>query len=447
MKKRTKIILIILAIIIVGVGIFAYNVYKMVMGSEDLSGKLDELPNEKSASGLILSGNSDWTNWRGVNFDGKSNFIGLKTDWSKGLKKLWQVDYLCQGDATATWSAPVVKGNRLIVQGRDNERDLVFCINTDDGKTIWMSSYKSNAETAHGPGARATAFIDDNRVYTFGRSGDVVCWNIENGKEIWHKSVKDLGGVEPQWGHSATPLVYKNMLIVQGGGKSLVIAYDKMNGDVLWKSMEGDAGYSATIPFAIEGDTTLLVYHGKGLSCLIHDSGKELWQVPWETEYGVNATTPIVSRNVIFHTSAYGMGGEAIEATKDGYKVLWKNDVISAQHSDPVLIDGYLYCYAGESNRNKGLFKCVELLTGKEMWATDAIGQGTITYVDSHIICLDLKGNIYLVKPKEDKFEKVGEIKNAIEDVGNLVWTVPVVANGKLYLRYLQRLVCYDISN
>ena len=446
MKKRTKIILIILSILIISAGIFAYNVYQMVMGSEDLSGKIDELPSEKSVSNLIQSGNSDWTNWRGVNFDGKSNFVGLKTDWSKSLKKLWQIDYLCQGDATATWSAPVIKGNRLVISGRDNDSDLVFCINTDDGKVIWMSSYKSLAETSHGPGARATAIIDESRVYTFGRSGDVVCWNLDNGTEIWHKNVNELGGIEPQWGHSATPLILDDKLIVQGGGKSLVIAYNKINGNVLWKSMEGDAGYSASVPFVIENDSTILVYHGKALSCLEAESGNELWRVPWETEYGVNATTPIISGNIIFHTSAYGMGGEAIEATKDNYKVLWKNDVISAQHSDPILIDGYLYCYAGESLRNKGLFKCVELQTGKEMWSSDQIGQGTITFVDGHIICLDLKGNLYLIKPNNEKFEKIGELKNAIEDVGNLAWTVPVVANGKLYLRYLQRLVCYDIS-
>ncbi|OFX57840.1 MAG: hypothetical protein A2046_09130 [Bacteroidetes bacterium GWA2_30_7] len=447
MKKRTKIILLILTLVIIGIGFYGYSIYNMVMGSEDLSGKLDELPSEKSANQIIQSGDSDWLNWRGSNFDGKSNFKGLKTNWSNGLDKLWQIDYLCQGDVSAAWSAPVVKGNRLLITGRDNENDLVFCINTDDGKMIWLGKYKSQAETSHGQGARATAFIDSSMVYTFGRSGDVVCWNIDDGKMIWHKNVKEVGGVEPQWGHSATPLILDNKLIIQGGGKSLVIAYNKITGEIIWKSMEGDAGYSASIPFVNGNDTTILIYHAKGLSCILPETGKELWRVPWETEYGVNATTPIVSGNIIFHTSAYGMGCEAIETTKDGYKVLWKNDVISAQHSDPVLIDGYLYGYAGESLRNKGLFKCIELQTGKEIWSSDQIGQGTIAYIDGHLICLDLKGSLYLVKPNNSKLEKIAEIKNALEDVGNLAWTVPVVANGKLYLRYLQRLVCYDLTN
>jgi hypothetical protein len=30
-------------------------------------------------------------------------------------------------------------------------------------------------------------------------------------------------------------------------------------------------------------------------------------------------------------------------------------------------------------------------------------------------------------------------------DVTNPSWTIPVVANGKLYVRYLQKLICYNL--
>ena len=139
------------------------------------------------------------------------------------------------------------------------------------------------------------------------------------------------------------------------------------------------------------------------------------------------------------------MGCEAIKVTKKGYTVLWKNKVMEAQHSDPILIDGYIYGYSGESARNVGQFKCLELSTGKEMWSTDVIGQGTTTYSDGYLICQNLKGDIFLIKPEPAGFKKIGEIKSAIADVKNPAWTVPVIANGKLYLRYLQQLVCYQI--
>jgi outer membrane protein assembly factor BamB len=140
------------------------------------------------------------------------------------------------------------------------------------------------------------------------------------------------------------------------------------------------------------------------------------------------------------------MGCEALKVTKNGYTILWKNNAIEAQHSDPILIDGYLYGYSGQSTRNSGQFKCIELSSGKQMWSTSALGQGTTTYVDGRLICQDLKGNLFLINPDPSGFKKAGEIKSAINDVINPSWTVPVVANGRLYLRYLQQLVCYQLD-
>ena len=446
MKKRTKIILGIASVVLLIAFYFGYQIYQMIMGSEPLSGRQETIPTKTTSLPPLTKGTADWPNWRGVNFEGKSATTGIKTDWSTGLIKLWNVNYLCQDKSTAAWSTPVVQGNRLIVPGRDRKNDLVFCINADNGDLIWTGSYEAVAASSHGPGSRATPFIDNDRIYTFGRSGDLVCWQLEDGKLLWRKNVKDAGGAEPSWGFSTTPLVFEDKVIVQGGGKALVIAYDKLTGDIRWKSMEGEVGYAAAITMNIENETKLLIYHGKGLSCLNPSDGIPLWTAPWPTEYCVNATTPIVHNDVIFHTSGYKMGCEALKVTKSGYSVLWKNNNMEAQHSDPVLIDGYIYGYSGESGRNVGQFKCLELSTGKEMWSTNSIGQGTTTFADGHLICQDVKGNLFLIKPDPSAFNKVGEIKSALEDVKNPAWTVPVIANGKLYLRYMQQLVCYKLD-
>ena len=445
MKRSAKIIILVVILLFVVIGYMGYKMYQSIMGSEPLTGKLDNIPSAVQSVPPLTTSESDWTNWRGPNFEGKSTTKGIQTNWTNGLNQLWSVNYLCQNQGTAAWSSPVIQGNRLVIPGRDEKNDLLFCINSETGELIWKGSYEAEASSSHGPGPRATPFISEGMVYTLGRSGDLVCWQLEDGKMLWRKNVKQEGGEEPQWGYSTTPLVLDNKVIVQGGGKALVIAYDKLTGDVLWKSMEGDAGYAATIPMTIDNDVKLLIYQGTGLSSLNASDGKHLWTAPWATEYGVNATTPIVYDDLIFHTSGYKKGCEALKVTDNGYTVLWKSNVIEAQHSDPILIGGYLYGYSGESSRNDGQFKCVELTTGKEMWSTNEIGQGTATYADGHIICMDIKGNLFLVKPDPSKFIKAGEIKKAIKDVKNPAWTVPVIANGKLYLRYLQQLVCYNL--
>jgi outer membrane protein assembly factor BamB len=446
MKRTVKIILVVIPILLILGGYFGYQVYKSIMGSEPLTGKQENIPAKMNPTPPVTSDIADWPNWRGTNFEGKSVTKEIQTEWSKGLKKRWSVNYLCQDQATASWSSPVIQGNRLIIPGRDENNDLLFCLNADTGELIWSGSYEAKSGSSHGPGPRATPFINENRVYTFGRSGDLVCWQLEDGKLLWRKNVKDEGGVEPTWGYSTTPLVLDNKVIVQGGGKALVIAYDKLTGDLIWKSMEGEVGYAAAITMNIQNEIKLLIYHGTGLSCLNPIDGKLLWTAPWITDYGVNATTPIISGDIVFHTAGYKMGCEALKVSKDSYSVLWKSHAMEAQHSDPILIDGYLYGYSGESSRINGQFKCIELTTGKEMWSTDQIGQGTTTFVDGYLICLDIKGNLYLVKPDPKSFRKLGEVKSALADVKNPAWTVPVVANGHLFLRYLQQLVCYQLN-
>jgi outer membrane protein assembly factor BamB len=172
------------------------------------------------------------------------------------------------------------------------------------------------------------------------------------------------------------------------------------------------------------------------------EDGKELWRAPWEFE--MNATTPAVMENIVFHTS-FTMGCQALEFSAESYSVLWKNEAISAHHSDPIIIGEFIYGYSGFSGRNKGTFNCVELRTGNVMWSTKEIGQGTTAYVDGHLICMDVKGNLFLVNPDPESFQLIGKIENALGDVKYQAWTVPVIANGRVYLRYLQKLACYNL--
>ncbi len=252
----------------------------MTSASEKLTGKLELIPEASKKIPPLTIGEADWPAWQGLNFDGKSNYTGIKTDWSDGLKKLWHVDYLCQDNSTVSWSAPVVQGNRLVIPGRDKKNDLVFCLNANNGNLIWVGSYLAETGTSHGPGARATPFIDEDRLYTFGRGGDLVCWQLLDGKMLWRKNVKDEGGEEPEWGLSSSPIVFENKVIVQGGGDALVIAYDKISGETIWKSMKGHAGYSASTLMILDETPYLLVYHAMGLSCLDPQNGKNIWTVP-----------------------------------------------------------------------------------------------------------------------------------------------------------------------
>ncbi|MFC1490238.1 PQQ-binding-like beta-propeller repeat protein [Candidatus Latescibacterota bacterium] len=436
----------VLAVIIAILTVVYWPSISILKGTQGLSGTMDTIPKVSSAEQKPLTdGTADWISWQGSNLDNRSLVTAINKDWSGGLKKLWEVNYLCQENATAAWSAPVIRGNRLVVCGRDSDNDLVFCLDTDDGALLWMGSYPADTKTGHGSGPRATPYIDNDRVYTYGRGGDLVCWNLLDGEELWTANVTFEGGEPPTWGFASSPLVLGDTVIVQAGGSARTVAYDKMTGKPLWKSGEGDAGYAAVTKLDIDGTPVVLAFHGKGLAAIDPVNGNELWNVPWETSFDVNATTPITNGDRIFITSGYKTGGLMLKAARTGAEPLWQNQTMASQHSDPVFIDGYLYGYSGDSSQNKGIFKCIDSNNGAEIWAANDMGWGTSVFADDHLICLDIKGNLFLMKPDPEQFIKVSELEKALGDVKGPVWTKPVLANGKMYLRFKQRLVCYDI--
>ncbi len=445
-QKWTLGIVGVLALALSVVVVLMWPTIQILKGTEGLSGRQAAIPDPAPEIAPASAGEHDWTAWRGERNDGRSTLTGIRTDWSAGLEKLWEVDYLCQGRASASWGAPVVRGNRLVVPGRDEDRDLLFGLDPESGDLLWLGAYDAPAGTSHGPGPRATPFIDGTRVYTFGRSGDLASWDIEDGSELWRTNVKDQGGVEPKWGFSSSPLVLGERVFVQAGGGARTIAYDKTSGAVAWKSGDGPAGYAAFATLQAGEQTQLIAFHGAGLAGLDASDGKVLWDLPWETPYGVNASTPIVIGNDVLITSGYGRGSQLVGVTGDVARVSWTIEELSAQHSDPFVIDGHVYGYSGDSFQNRGAFKCLELETGALKWSTNEIGWGTCTWVDGHLLCLDIKGNLRLVRPDPTRLVKVAELLDALGPTRGPVWTVPVVANGRLYLRFKQRLVCYDLT-
>jgi outer membrane protein assembly factor BamB len=370
---------------------------------------------------------------------------GIRTDWSGGLIRRWEVDYLCQGNRSVCWSAPSVRGNRLVVPGRAPGRDLVFCLDPASGQLLWLGELEAEARRSHGSGARATPALTGEHAVTFGRSGDLACWRLQDGELLWHRRVEELGGEEPTWGHAASPVVLGEHVILQAGGSVRTLAVSLATGEPRWTSGTGIAGYATPVPLELGELPAILVFHGTGLAALARADGRELWNVPWTTDHDVNATTPVVAGDTVFITSGYGAGCQALRMTAAAAEVLWRSEVIASHHSDPVLVGGVLYGYSGQSSQNRGDLVAVELATGEEHWRTGEVGWGTCVLVDGHLLCLDIEGNLYLVAVDPDHFRLVATLPEALGPVRDPAWTSPVVAGGRLYLRYLQRLICYDL--
>lgn len=447
MKKFMQLALVGILLAIGGSVFWFYDSIVIMTANKNINGKVDKIPEVKAGTLLpVTSTELDWTSWLREDLANANRVDNLSMSWSNGLKKLWEISYLCQDESTAAWSAPLIKGNRLVVGGRDSENDLLFCLDPETGEQIWKNSYSAKADSSYGSGFRATPWIDGDRVYTFGRAGDLVCWNLLDGQMLWRRNVKEEGGQEPTWGYSSSPLVYNSLVIVNAGGTARTIAYDKQTGNLAWKTGSAKAGYAAISMMKIDGEPIILDFHGEGLAAMEPGTGKELWNTPWVTNYDVNATTPVFKDNLIFITSGYSTGGQLIRASKEKAEIVWQSKSIASHHSDPFIVGDHIYGYTGYSTQNRGDFKCLDLQTGEEKWSTGKIGWGTAIMVNDKLLCMDIKGNIYLLKPDPEKPEIIATLPQALEVTQGAAWTKPIVAQNKLFLRFKQKLVCLSLE-
>ena len=139
------------------------------------------------------------------------------------------------------------------------------------------------------------------------------------------------------------------------------------------------------------------------------DNGDLLFRHPHETQYDVNATSPIFHDGRIFITSGYGSGSEMVKLRVDGKKAsvetVWQSKELDNHHGGVVLLDGYLYGAAHQ--RNGGRWICLAWNDGTKKYAEKGVGKGSLTCADGMLYCWSENGQVGLVPATPEKHEPV----------------------------------------
>ncbi len=378
----------------------------------------------------------DWPHWRGPRRDG----ISAETEWrdrwpAEGPRILWKADV---GTGFASFA---VAGGRVCTVGNEDNTDTVSCFDAETGKTLWTHAYESDLGSRFFEGGPvSTPAFDGDRVYVLGKWGDLFCLDASTGKTVWATNVAKGAGVRlPGWGFSGSPVVHGKLLLLNIGHGGAAV--DKDSGRIAWKSEDKDAGYST--PLVIPGGGASLALMGSGNSWYAVDcaSGREAWRVRWVTSYGVNAADPIVHDGRVFLSSGYGRGGALLGLGAKGPEPLWENKVMACQMNPCVLLDGHLYGVSGDSDKKPAL-KCVEFATGVEKWSQTGLGAGGVTAAAGRLIVLAEHGELIVAPATPEGFKPSARAKV----LGGKSWTVPVLANGRIFVRNAEGdVVCLDV--
>ena len=379
---------------------------------------------------------ADWPRWRGPNLNGISDEKDWSSQWPKeGPPIAWKAS-VGTGFASVT-----VGGGRLFTAGNDEDKDTVYCLDAVTGLELWKHSYNSDlGDKFFEGGPTATPTIDGDSVYALSRWGDLFCFDAAMGKVRWSKNVQKETGIRiPSWGFASSPLVHGDLLLLNIGEAGMAV--EKKSGALAWKSENRDAGYSTAVPFQRGQESFAIFGTGKSYVAINVRTGRELWRIPWLTSFGVNAADPILEGDFIFLSSGYDKGAAVFKLDGAEPTVIWQNKEMRNQFNSSVLLNGFLWGIDGDAG-SAATLKCLEFRTGQMKWSEAGIGAGALMAADGKLIVLSESGALIVAAATSERFQPISRA----QVLGGKCWTVPVLANGRIYCRNASGdLVCVDV--
>jgi outer membrane protein assembly factor BamB len=383
----------------------------------------------------------DWPQWRGPHRDGLSAEKNLLKSWPQdGPPLAWRV-----GGAGEGYSSFAVAGGRIFTLGARGDREYVVAFDAASGKRLWEVAHGSRFKNDRGDGPRSTPTVDGARLYVFGASGDLTSLDAASGKIAWTVNViRDFGGQNIKWGFSESPLVSGDRIIVSPGGSgSAIVAVNKANGKLLWKSEGDTAGYSSAVLHEVGGVRQAIVFTGQRALGLNIDNGRVLWSYDRVANRVANIATPIARGNHVFLSSDYGTGAALLELTPSAgaiaaREVYFTRDMRN-HHASSVLIGDYLYGFSS------AILTAMKFDTGEVAWRDRSVGKGSLVFADDRLYLFSERGVAALAEATPTGYREHGRF--SLETGSLPTWTHPVVSNGKLFLRDQDTVYAYDVRS
>ncbi|HEV8189016.1 MAG TPA: PQQ-binding-like beta-propeller repeat protein [Pyrinomonadaceae bacterium] len=279
----------------------------------------------------------NWPSFRGPNASGVAEGTNPPTSWDieKSQNVLWKTRI-----PGLSHASPIIWGNQIFVitavssdanagfKAKDRGIDLanddakhtwmIFALDKRNGRVLWTDKPYEGVPRAKrhvkATQANSTPVTDGRYVVALFGSEGLACYDT-NGKLLWKQ---DLGVLNPglwddkesSWGHASSPIIYRDLVIVQADGhkQSFIAAFNLKDGKQAWR-VERNEITSWTTPSIYQGkDRTELIANGgryiRGYDPL---TGKELWRFS-DNDTQVKMQAPQIANDLIYITGGYPAG-------------------------------------------------------------------------------------------------------------------------------------------
>jgi outer membrane protein assembly factor BamB len=396
-------------------------------------------PSPGAAAPTASTGRNYWTTVRGPKRDGNYEATPVLTSWpSGGLSPIWK-----QPIGLGFASFAIADGRAYTIEQR-REQEVVAAYDIGTGRELWKQAWNAEYSESNGDGPRSTPTWDQGRVYALGATGELRCLDANNGSVIWGKNIlTDNQAENLQWAMAASPLIVDDKVIVLPGGTNgkSVVAYNKMTGAPVWKVLNDRQAYVSPMLVELAGRRQIMVVSSSRVVGLAPENGALLWNYPWDTDMGINASLPVmVDRNRFFISSGYGKGAALVEVKGSGSNftatTVWENINMKNKFNSSVLHNGHVY------GLDEGILTCLDVNTGERKWKGGRYGYGQVILASGHLIVTSDSGDVALVKATPAQYTEVARF-SALQ---GKTWNYPAIADGRLLVRNGTEMAAYDIS-
>ena len=387
--------------------------------------------------------------WRGPGRDGIYPATGLLKEWPENGPDL----VLKKEGLGGGYSTPVMYDGTIYITGRRDTLEVITAVGVD-GSVLWETVYgrpwmESFQET------RNTPAIENGRIYITGGMGTVNCIDAKTGQILWSRNTHDeFDAGFHRWGMAESVLLTEDAVISSPvGDETVMVALNKEDGSVIWKSEPTGDVRSYVSPLMVEhnGNKLLVATTSRHLVGIDPATGKVFWKLDLITDLTEkgrrNSTnTPLYHDGEIFVSSGYDDKALMVALSDDvrSAKVKWTNDVLDNHHGGLVLLDGYIYGSNWISN-GKGNWVCLDWDTGEVMYDEEWHNKGAMIYADGMLYVFEEKqGHVGLVEATPEGFNVVSSFQ--VSDGRGPRWAHPSIYDDKLFLRHHDVLLVYDIK-
>jgi outer membrane protein assembly factor BamB len=372
----------------------------------------------------------DWPDARGPMRDGTSAETGLIEKWTlNGDGMLWRVPY-------GGRSAPVVTGNRVIVQnpaGRGVDlQERVMALDADTGKMVW--EYRFNLFQSDVPSHRvawASPAVDPETGNVYALSGGAQALALsKDGKLLWQRSFgEEYAAFTTHGGRTMNPIVDGDLVIVAAavsnwGGNAnrshRLLGLDKRTGEVMYVANPGgrpyDTAYAAPMIATINGLRLLIAGLGDGaIHAVKPQTGEKVWSYV-AAKRAINTGVVVKDSTVIVSHGDENLDVNELgliaaldgSATGDIKTTKWAVKGTEFAFSSPLIDGNRVYQIDGGSTLH-----AYDVTSGKELWELplSSAQKAPPVLADGKIYVGTDGGKFFIIRPGATK----ADILSAVE--------------------------------